>query len=229
MTTKQPNPGTSSSRPWKILVVDDHPIVRHGIRNAFVDSTRINIVGEADNADDAESSVELLHPDLVLLDIRLKGTRSGVEVANKLREAHPKLKIVVLTNHAQEPYLKSMIKAGVDGYLLKDTAPSQIVEAIEMVLSGRSVYSNSVNSRLVSGYLREQGAGELTAREAEVLQLVADGRTNEEVAQKLSVGQKAIQMHLTSIYSKLGVSRRTEAIVQAVRRGIVIIDDQASM
>ena len=229
MTSEQTQHDSSTTSPWRILVVDDHPIIRQWVRSAFADSKRVEIVGEADNAADAQSSVELLQPDLVILDIRLKGSRSGVEVATNLREAHPDLKIVVLTNYAQEPYLKAMIKAGVDGYLLKDMPPSQIVEAIDMVLEGRSVYSNSINSRLVSGYLREGAAGDLTSREAEVLQLVADGMTNEQVAQKLSVGQKAVQMHLTSIYSKLGVSRRTEAIVQAVRKGIVVIDDQADL
>lgn len=206
-------------------MVDDHPIVREGIRAAFADSKRVEIVGEADNAEDAQSSVELLQPDLVILDIRLKGSRSGIEVATKLREAHPELKIVVLTNYAQEPYLNAMIKAGVDGYLLKDTSPSQIVEAIDMILGGRSVYSKSINSRLISGYLRDQDVNDLTAREAEVLQLVADGLSNEQVAQRLAVGQKTVQMHLSSVYSKLGVSRRTEAVVQAVRKGIVVIDD----
>lgn len=229
MTPDQTQPDSSRTSPWRILVVDDHPIVRQGVRTAFADSKRVEIVGEADNAEDALSSVKLLQPDLVILDIRLKGSRSGVEVAKKLREAHPNLKIVVLTNYAQEPYLKAMIKAGVDGYLLKDTSPSQIVEAIDMILEGRSVYSSSINSRLVSGYLREQGVSDLTAREAEVLQLVADGLTNEQVSEKLSVGQKAVQMHLTSVYSKLGVSRRTEAVVQAVRKGIVVIDDPADL
>lgn len=229
MTDKQTDNKSQGNSPKRILVVDDHPIVRQGIRTAFAEIDRIEIVGEADNSGDAQSAVELLKPDLVMLDIRLKGSRSGIEVATKLKEAHPNLKIVVLTNHSQEPYLRAMIKAGVDGYLLKDTAPSQIVEAVDMVLEGRSVYSNTINSRLVSGYLREKVAGDLTSREAEVLQFVADGMTNEQVSQKLAIGQKGVQMHLTSIYSKLGVSRRTEAVAQGVRKGIVVIDDQTGL
>lgn len=207
------------------MVVDDHPIVRQGIRTALEKIANFDIVGEADNADDAISSVELLSPDVVLLDIRLKGGRSGVEVAGRLRAMRPNLKIVVLTNHAQEPYLRAMVEAGVDGYLLKDTPPNQIVEALGMIVEGRSVYSDSVSSSLVTGYLRSQGAGNLTAREAEVLQLVADGLSNEEVATKLEIGQKAVQLHLTRIYTKLEVSGRTDAIVQAAKRGIIIIDE----
>jgi len=226
---KHKSSSSKDSPTWRILVIDDHPIVRQGIRTAFAEIDRIEIIGEADNSEDTQSSVELLKPDLVMLDIRLKGSRSGIEVATKLRESYPELKIVVLTNHAQEPYLRAMIKAGVDGYLLKDTAPSQIVEAVDMVLEGRSVYSNSINSRSVSGYLREKVAGDLTSREGEVLQLVADGMTNEQVSLKLAIGQKGVQMHLTSIYSKLGVSRRTEAVAQGVRKGIVVIDDQTEL
>ena len=207
------------------MVVDDHPIVRQGLRTALEKTTDFEVVGEADNADDAISAVELLDPDVVLLDIRLKGGRSGVEVAGRLRSMTPALKIVVLTNHAQEPYLRAMVEAGVDGYLLKDTPPNQIVEALGMIVEGRSVYSDSVSSSLVTGYLRSQGAGNLTAREAEVLQLVADGLSNEEVASRLEIGQKAVQLHLTRIYTKLEVSGRTDAIVQAAKRGIIIIDE----
>lgn len=207
------------------MVVDDHPIVRQGLRNALEKTTDFEVIGEADNADDAISAVELLDPDVVLLDIRLKGGRSGVEVAGRLRGTMPALKIVVLTNHAQEPYLRAMVEAGVDGYLLKDTPPNQIVEALGMIVEGRSVYSDSVSSSLVTGYLRSQGAGNLTAREAEVLQLVADGLSNEEAATRLEIGQKAIQLHLTRIYTKLEVSGRTDAIVQAAKRGIIIIDE----
>jgi DNA-binding NarL/FixJ family response regulator len=212
------------ARRWRVMVVDDHPIVRQGLRTALEKTTNFEIVGEADNADDAISAVELLDPDVMLLDIRLKGGRSGVEVAGRLRTLRPALKIVVLTNHAQEPYLRAMVEAGVDGYLLKDTPPNQIVEALGMIVEGRSVYSDSVSSSLVTGYLRSQGAGNLTAREAEVLQLVADGLSNEEVANRLEIGQKAVQLHLTRIYTKLGVSGRTDAIVQAAKRGIIIID-----
>lgn len=207
------------------MVVDDHPIVRQGLRTALEKTTDFEVIGEADNADDAISAVELLDPDVVLLDIRLKGGRSGVEVAGRLRSTMPALKIVVLTNHAQEPYLRAMVEAGVDGYLLKDTPPNQIVEALGMIVEGRSVYSDSVSSSLVTGYLRSQGAGNLTAREAEVLQLVADGLSNEEVATRLEIGQKAVQLHLTRIYTKLEVSGRTDAIVQAAKRGIIIIDE----
>lgn len=207
------------------MIIDDHPIVRQGIKAALNSQADFEIAGEADNADDAISGVEMLDPDIVLLDIRLKGTRSGVEVANALKEVRPDLKIAVLTNHAQEPYLRAMVKAGVDGYLLKDTPPSQIVDALRMVLEGRNVYSENINTNLVVGYLKSEGSGDLTAREAEVLQLIADGLSNDMVGQKLGIGQKAVQLHLSRVYSKLGVSGRTEAIVQAAKSGLIVIDE----
>ena len=114
MSTEQTKRDSSPTSPWRILIVDDHPIVRRGIRAAFADLKRIEIVGEAENAEDAQSSVELLKPDLVMLDIRLKGSRSGVEVATKLREAHPNLKIVVLTNYAQ--HIRRKLKKTINMY-----------------------------------------------------------------------------------------------------------------
>jgi DNA-binding NarL/FixJ family response regulator len=210
--------------PWKVMIVDDHPIVRQGLKAAIDAQSDFEIAGEADNADDAISAVEMLGPDIVLLDIRLKGSRSGVDVATALKQAKPKIKIAVLTNHAQEPYLRAMVNAGVDGYLLKDTPPSQIVEALRMILEGRNVYSENINSNLVVGYLKSEGSGDLTAREAEVLQLIAEGLSNDQVAQRLSLGQKAVQLHLSRIYSKLGVAGRTEAIVAAAKAGLIVID-----
>jgi DNA-binding NarL/FixJ family response regulator len=219
----QPMPEAGLS-PWKVMIVDDHPIVRQGLKAAIDAQSDFEIAGEADNADDAISAVEMLGPDIVLLDIRLKGSRSGVDVATALKKAKPNIKIAVLTNHAQEPYLRAMVNAGVDGYLLKDTPPSQIVEALRMILEGRNVYSENINSNLVVGYLKSEGTGDLTAREAEVLQLVAEGLSNDQVAQRLNLGQKAVQLHLSRIYSKLGVSGRTEAIVQAAKAGLIVID-----
>ncbi len=209
------------------MLIDDHPIVRQGLRNALEKTSDFEVVGEADNAEDAYTAVELLSPDVVLLDIRLKGAVSGVEVANRLRTVRPGLKVTVLTNHPQEPYVRAMIQAGVDGYLLKDTPPNQIIQALGMIMRGRSVYSDSINSSLVSGYLKSEGVGDLTAREAEVLQLTADGQPNEVIAQRLGISEKAIHLHLGRIYSKLGVTGRADAIIQAAKRGLVVIDQGA--
>jgi two-component system nitrate/nitrite response regulator NarP len=215
------------SQSWRVFLVDDHPIVRQGLRTALESTSEFSVVGEADNGDDALSAIGLLQPDVVLLDIRIKGAQSGVELAGKLRALRAGMRIVVLTNHPQEPYVRAMIEAGVDGYLLKDTPPNQIITALGMVVQGRNVYSDSINASIVTGYLKSEGTGDLTAREAEVLQLVADGMSNEQIAEKLNLGQKAVQLHLSRVYAKLGVSGRAEAIVQGAKRGLVVIDQPA--
>ena len=218
-------PVQENTTSYRVLIVDDHPIVRQGLRGALERATHFMIVGEADNADDAISAVEMLSPDLVMLDIRIKGGRSGIEVANELRSMRADLKIVILTNHAQEPYLRAMIEAGVDGYLLKDTPPAQILEAIEKVVEGQNVFSDSLIESVPSAYIEKEASGDLTSVEAEVLQMVADGVNNQEIAARLKLDQKVVQMHLARSFAKLGVPDREAAIPKAAEMGIIVVDD----
>lgn len=210
---------------WSVLIVDDHPIVRMGERGAFASAPEFHVAGEADNADEALRLAEILRPDIVFLDIKLKGNKTGIDVARDLRKRLPGVKIIVFTNFGQEPYIKAMMAMGVDAYLLKDTPPSEIVHTLRMVLQGRSVFSSEVSSMLVKAYVDKPDASpRLTAREADVLQLIADGKTNDEIAKGLGVSVKAIQMHLTNIYEKLGARNRTEALVIAARSGLVMLE-----
>lgn len=213
------------TQPCKIMLVDDHPVVRQGMRAALERVDNFSIVGEADNADDAISAIEMLNPDLVLLDIRIKGGRSGIEVANELRASKPDLKIVTLTNHAQEPYLKAMIEAGVDGYLLKDTPPSEIVDAINKVIRGENVFSAALGDVTQNAFIGSEASGDLSSVEAEVLQMVADGASNQVIAQRLSLDQKTVQMHLARSFAKLGVPDRDAAVVKAAEEGLIVLDD----
>ncbi len=215
----------------RVLVVDDHPMLRVGAVAYLSEADDCEIVGEADNAADALAMARLVKPDIVLLDIRLKGSRTGIDLARDLREELPDTKIIVLTNFPHEPYVRAMMELGVDGYLLKDTPPSDVLEALRMVMRGRNVFSSTVSENIVKGYLHSpysrahRDKDSLTSREAEVLQLVADGRINDDIAEALGVSVKAIQVHLTNLYAKLGARNRTEAVVQAARRGLVILDD----
>ena len=211
--------------PYRVLIVDDHPIVRQGVRAAIETSSEFIVVGEADNADDAIAAVKMLAPDLVMLDIRIKGGRSGIEVANELRAMRTDLKIVILSNHAQEPYLRAMIEAGVDGYLLKDTPPSQILQAVEKVVEGTNVFSEALSPVVSSAYLEKEASGNLSSVEAEVLQMVADGVSNQEIASRLRLDQKVVQMHLARSFAKLGVADRDAAIAKASDSGIIVIDE----
>lgn len=198
------------------------------MRGALENLDNFTIVGEADNADDAISAVEMLDPDLVLLDIRIKGGRSGIDVANELKTMRPELKIVALTNHAQEPYLKAMIEAGVNGYLLKDTPPSQIVESVTKVAAGESVFSEALGDVTPNAYIESEANGDLSSIEAEVLQMVADGASNQLIAQELSIDQKTVQMHLARSFAKLGVPDRDAAVMKAAEEGYVVLDDMSA-
>lgn len=224
---------TSESTPTKtILVVDDHPMMRVGAAAALSNAPDCSVVGETDNADDALEMAGRLKPNIVLTDIRLRGERTGVDLARDLRKRIPDSKIIVFTNFPHEPYVRAMMELGVEGYLLKDTPPSDVLDAIRMVAKGRNVFSSAVTSSIVRGYLRtpdarqdRSGRESLTSREAEVLQLVAEGRGNDEIAQTLGVTVKAIQVHLSNLYAKLGAHSRTEAVVQAAKRGLVVLEE----
>ena len=217
--------------PIRVLIVDDHPLLRVGAATYLANSDRFNVVGDSDNADDGLEKVRSLVPDVVTLDIRLAGEHNGVWLARKIRDECLPVKILVLTNFLHEPYVRAMMEVGVDGYLLKDTAPSDIADAIRMVAGGRTVFSSSVSSKMVGGYLssasgHSESPDRLTPREIEVLQVATFEGTTKELAERLGISPKGIQQHLTSIYSKLGVQNRTEAVVKAARAGIIVVDDE---
>ena len=207
-------------------------MMRVGAVTYLNDAPDCEVVGEADNVDEALDLAVHFRPNIVLLDIRLRGDRNGIDLARELRREVPDTKIIILTNFPYEPYVRAMMELAVDGYLLKDTPPSEVLEAVRMVMRGRNVFSATVSTGIVRGYLHSPYSREgrskdsLTSREAEVLQLVADGRTNDDVAEALGVSTKAIEMHLTHLYAKLGARNRTEAVVQAARRGLVILDEE---
>ena len=229
------DPDTSSrytgERPKRILVVDDHPMMRVGAVTMLREAEDCEVVGEADHYQEALQLALSLRVDIVLTDIRLKGERTGIDLARSLRAEAPEIKILVLTNYPHEPYVRAMMELEVEGYLLKDTPPAEILEAVRMVMRGRNVYSATISSGIVRGFLsrtkhgRKRHGDELTSREAEILQLMADGRTNDDIAEMLRISVKGVRWHLSSLYQKLGVGSRSEAIVQAARRGLVILEE----
>ncbi len=214
----------------KVLVVDDHPLLRTGVTTCLSSVEDFSTVGESDNAADALWLVRQARPDVVLLDIRLKGSMNGIDLAREIRRESPTTKIVMLTNYTYEPYVRAAMEVGVEGYIIKDTPPSEVIEAMRMVVSGRTVFSERIKEKIVAGYLSSplaasrQAPESLTHREQEVLRLLAEGTSNSEIAEHLALSVKAIQAHLTNIYGKMGVQSRAEAIVQAARRGLVILD-----
>ena len=214
-----------------LLLVDDHPMFRAGALATMTAESDINVVGEAASASDALDIARSAALDVVLTYIRLKGGVNGLEFARRLRRERPDVKIIVLTNFCNQPYVRAMMEVGVEGYVLKDTPAHEVVESIRMVMAGRTVLSDRVTQVIVGGYLGHSSASDpsapepFTEREGDVLLLLALGASNAEIARRLGVSIAAVQYHLTNIYGKLAVGSRAETIIKAVRQGLVVIEE----
>jgi len=212
-----------------VLLVEDHPLFLTGVASVLEQQEDIRLVGTAVTADDALRTIVGDAPDVLVTDIRIEGSTNGVELARIVRERYPSIRILVLTNYSQEPYIKAMMEIGVEGYLLKDSSPREVVESIRMVAEGRTVFAGRVTQVLVSGYLdpseRAGGQERIIEREADVLRTLLVGGSNADIAKSLNVSVPAVQFHLSKIYEKLDARNRTEAIVNAARLGLIVIDE----
>lgn len=205
-----------------ILLVDDHDVVRQGLR-LLIESRLGYRVVEAGAATEALAVVERDPVDLVLLDARMP-ERDGIWALRRLREAHPELPVLVLSTYDTEDYVDAALEAGASGYVLKEASTAQLGEAIETALSGRGVYLYPAVAQRVLARNRRAGqaTGEgLSERELEVLRLLSEGATNEEIAGSLFLSEKTVKSHLSSIFRKLDVSNRTQAAAKAIRDRLV--------
>ena len=214
-----------------VLIVDDHPIFRSGAATALSATEEFEVMGEVGSVSEAMEIIRNRQPDLLLTDIRLEGNANGVELAMQVRAEFPNIKIVVLTNYSHEPYSKAMMEAQVEGYLLKDVPPAEVIDSMRKILDGKRVFSNPITQKLVKGYLgayKDGGSlpiGSLTARELELLQELVHGLSNGEIAENLNVSLKTVQGYLTVIYGKMNVKTRSEAVFRAIQEGLVIVDE----
>jgi DNA-binding NarL/FixJ family response regulator len=206
--------------PTSVLLVDDHPVVRAGIRNLLEHAPDIVVIGEASTGTEALKLVSDLSPDVVLLDMELPGI-SGNEVAQHLQRNGAATKILALSAHDDRQYIQELLANGAAGYLVKDEVPEAIVEAVRGVSRGEKGWvSRKVAAQMstwMGGENREHNG--LTAREIQVLQSVVDGKTNQEIGLTLGISEKTVEKHLEGIFGKLGVASRVEAAVRAVREG----------
>ena len=204
----------------RVLLVDDHPVVRAGIRRVLESDKQILVVGEAGDGAEALRMAEALFPDVVVLDVELPGL-SGVDVAHQLRQAASNTRILVLSAHNDLSYIQGLLSTGVYGYLMKEEAPEKIVEAVRGVARGEQGWlSRQITSRMACWMgMEPPKANGLTSREGQVLQAVVAGKTNQEIGLALGVSEKAVEKHLLGIFNKLGVNSRLEAAVMAVRQG----------
>jgi DNA-binding NarL/FixJ family response regulator len=203
----------------RLVIVDDHPVVRGGLRDTFAGAEDIVVVGEAaDGAEGVERATELA-ADVVLMDLRMPGT-DGVTATAALRERAPDARVLVLTTFDGESDVLPAIEAGATGYLLKDALPDDLMRAVRAAARGESVLAPSVTQHLM-GQVRRPGAGTLTDREKQVLQLVANGCSNREAAAALFIGEASIKTHLQHVYDKLGVRDRASAVAEGYRRRLL--------
>jgi NarL family two-component system response regulator LiaR len=207
----------------RVVIVDDHPVVRQGLRTFLAVQDGIAVVGEAGDGAEALAAVRSLAPDVVLLDLVMPGI-DGVAAVARLTQESPGTKVLVLTSFPDDDKLLAAVQAGAAGYLLKDVAPAELAEGIRAVARGEAALSSRPAARL----LREYAAGRsgaspvaLTGREREVLALVGRGLANKQIARELSIAEKTVKTHVSHILSKLGVADRTQAALYAVRVGLV--------
>ena len=210
----------------KVLVVDDHAILRDGIRALLSLHDDIEIVGEASEGKEAIEKARELAPDVIVMDIAMPGM-DGLEATRRIRKKSPEVKVLVLTQHDNREYILSAIKAGVAGYVPKRALGSDLVSAIRTVYKGDSFLYPSAAAALIDSYLHqaeEEPYDRLTAREREILKLIAEGHTSREIAGILFISLKTVLGHRTKIMEKLDLHNRTELIKYAMRKGLIKMD-----
>ncbi len=218
---------TENKQRIKVLVVDDHPVVRKGLHTCLAKQDRLKIVGEACNGDEAIAKTRELSPDIVLMDIDLPGM-SGLAVTELLRKESPSLKVLVLSVHSNKDYIFRIIQAGAHGYVSKESSPDELLRAIETVCDGEPFFSPEIaraalNQLVTSGGKKEPFA-QLTDREREVLALIAEGRSNKEVASQLGIGVRTIETHRERIMRKLGIHTIAGLTRFAILNGVISLE-----
>jgi two-component system response regulator DevR len=211
------------ARPIRLLVVDDHKVVRVGLRTLLGGTERIHVVGEAETMATAITEAARLKPDVVLMDIRLPDG-SGIEACREIRAARPEARVLFLTSFVDDDAVMATIFAGADGYLLKEIDEDALIRAIETVAEGRSILDSAVTQRMLakmkahSAPPAESRSESLSSQEQKVLALVAEGQTNKEIAASLGLSDKTVRNYLSNIFQKLQVSRRSQAAAFYARR-----------
>jgi DNA-binding NarL/FixJ family response regulator len=215
---------TKSSRPaTRLLIADDHTLFREGVRALLTSIGTAEVVGEAANGDEAIALVRRLEPDVVLMDIQMPGT-NGIDATRAILSRQPEIGVIMLTMFEDDDSVLAGMRAGARGYVLKGADQAELMQAIDIVASGGALFGPSIAHRLIAFF---EGGREfprpfpdLTAREYEVLELIAEGVTNAEIAERLFVSPKTVRNHITNIFAKLQVADRAQAIIRARRAGI---------
>ncbi|MDH4139165.1 MAG: response regulator transcription factor [Coriobacteriia bacterium] len=213
----------------RVFIADDHELVRYALRTMLEAEPDIEVVGEASDGEEAALLVREITPDVVLLDLRMP-KMSGVEVCRELHETCPDSKVIVLTSFDDDEEVFGVLANGASGYLLKDTRPETLVQAVRSVADGQSVFDSKIATRVISGSRNDNGMPPernlLSDREMEVLRLMAAGMSNKEIGRALWIGETTVKTHVSHILRKLGQSDRTQAVLAAVQMGIVSLESR---
>ncbi len=232
MSPEIAEPGRSEAsrgkEPVRVLLADDHPIVREGLRTILALQEGIEVVGEAADGQEVVALADRLFPHVILMDIRMSKL-DGVQATRRIKGSHPEIGVIVLTNYDDDEYVFQGIEAGASGYLLKDIGGDELAEAIRRVAQGESLMAPLILRKVLDEFAhraeeREEPHHRLTPRELEVLQALAKGLKNEQIAAELFITEKTVKSHLGRIFSKLGVEDRSQAILYAIKKRLVELD-----
>ena len=212
--------------PIRVALVDDHAVVRRGLRTFFESYPDFAIVGEASSGEEALGAVESWLPDVVVMDLLMPGGMDGIEATRRLREVSPHTQVVALTSATEDARVVAALRAGAIGYVRKDAQPEVLLDAVRAAARGRSLLDPAVAGAVLQELTRRTRPGsELTEREREVLRQLALGRTNHEIAEALVVSDETVKTHVGNILSKLQLAHRTQAVIAALKRGLISLDD----
>ncbi|MCB0154232.1 MAG: response regulator transcription factor [Anaerolineae bacterium] len=214
----------------KVLLAEDHTIVRKGITSLLAAEADIEVVGEAEDGQEAVEKVEQLSPDVVLMDNTMP-VLNGLEATRQIKKRFPEVKVLVLTMHTTEEYIQQFLQAGASGYLIKKTAPKELVTAIHAVYDGDSYLSPSISTMIIEGYLHqatttsEDSYEKLTDRERQVLQMITEGASNREIAERLHLSIKTVNNHRMNLMDKLNIHNTAKLVKYAIRKGMISLDE----
>jgi len=214
-----------------ILLADDHPIVRRSLRNLLEAEADFQIVGEAEDGLEAVEAVERLQPDVLVLDLMMPGL-NGLDVALQTEKLSPNTKIIILSMYSTEAYVQQALRNGANGYVLKKSSPDELVQAVREVIAGRPFLSRTLSVRAIESYRQQaqeippEPYDDLTKREREVFHLAAEGHTNAEIADRLSISPRTVEMHRSNFMEKLQLKNQAELVRYAFQRGILPLETE---
>ncbi len=210
---------------FRVLIVDDHPVVRQGVRSVLANHADIQVVGEAENAATLFAIVDSLKPDVILLDVRLPG-QSGIEITQRLKRDYPDIKVIILTTFDDDEYLFGALRAGAEGYLLKSASQDVLADSIRQVGRGERLLTPTLVGKVIREFhdlARDKTRADsgLSDQELQVLRMIAAGATNKEIAEKLYWSEVTVKRKVQDILEKMGVANRAQAVAEAGKRGLL--------